>query len=167
MYRRIAFPLILMTLCAAMVVACQQRLSIKMNEAIPPTFSFHAGPLTHYKHLTFFLVQEVAPENQKVPAYEKTSAENKTIWWIWPEDSEKGEFENLPAITYGKVPAGWTQKVPEQGEPPPLVEGKVYQAGGPHVEVPSAVMRFTIRNGKAVRLPLYREEFENQKSGND
>ena len=36
---------------------------------------------------------------------------------------------------------------------PPLEEGKVYQAGGPEISVPEAVMRFTIRNGKPVRLP--------------
>ena len=158
MSRRLIF-INIVTLLVASMLACGKPLSISMNEDVPPTFSFHADAFTHYKHLTFFIVTEVAPENQKIPAYEKTLVENKTIWWIWPNDSEQGEFENLPAITYGKVPAGWIQKMPEQGGPPPLVEGKVYQAGGPQIEVPDAVMRFTIRNGKAVRVPFYREEF--------
>ena len=89
--------------------------------------------------------------------------ENKPVWWIFPENGEKGDYENLSAIEYGKLPVGWTQKVPEHGAAPPLVEGKVYEAGGPQIEVPWACMRFTIRNGKAVRLPLYREEFEKTK----
>jgi hypothetical protein len=138
-----------------------------MTESVPPTFSFDGSSFAHYKRADFFVVVEVAPENQKLPAYTYSPVEDKTIWWIWPDDSGDGELERLPAITYGKVPARWHQKVPEHGEPPPLVEGKVYEAGGPQVSVPEAFMRFTIRNGKAVRLPLYQEEFENQKGGND
>ena len=163
MYHRILLLLVSMALCAIIAVACQQRMSMKMSDGSPPTFSFQASTFTHYKYLTFFVVSEVATENVKIPAYEKTAVENQIVWWIFPGDSEKGEFKNLPAITYGELPAGWTQKVPEQGKPPLLVEGKVYQAGGPQIEVPDAVIRFTIRGGKAVRLPLYREEFESQK----
>jgi hypothetical protein len=61
---------------------------------------------------------------------------------------------NLPIVSYGKVPAGWTQKIPTQGEPPPLVEGHVYEAGGPPVDSHLAYMRFTIRNGAFVQLPV-------------
>ena len=167
MNRKIIFVLSLLALCASLVIACQERLTIEMNDAVPPTFRFRADSLTHYKHLTFFIIIEVPPENQKLPAYEKTPVEDKTVWWIFPNDSEKGDFKNLPAFTYGKIPAGWNQTIPKEGEPPPLVEGHVYEAGGPQIEVPWGFMRFTIRNGKAIRLPLYRDEFENQKDRND
>lgn len=143
-------------------------LSIEMSEAVPPTFSFDGGRFAHYKRADFFVVVEVAPENQKLPAYAHSPVEDKIIWWIWPDDYRDGELENLPAITYGTVPAGWHQRVPEGGgPPPPLVEGKVYEAGGPQISVPEAVMRFTIRNGKVVRLPLYQEESDKQQSGED
>ena len=131
-----------------------------MSEEVPPAFSFEAGPLTHSKHLSFFIVIELAPGNEKIPAYEQPRAANKTIWWIFPADAKGSEFENLPTITYGKTPPGWTQKTPERGEPPALVEGKFYEAGGPQIEVPWAHMRFTIRNGKAVRVPLSRDEMQ-------
>ena len=168
MNRRTIYLLLFTALCSAVAVACQEHLAVKMSEAVPPAFSFQASTFTHYKHLTFFIVIEVAPENQKLAAYEKTPVQNKTIWWIFPDDSQKGDFENLPSITYGKIPAGWNQTVPKNGEPPPtLIEGKVYEAGGPQVEVPWAHMRFTIRNGKAVRLPLYRDEFENHQNRSD
>ena len=47
-----------------------------------------------------------------------------------------------PTITYGKVPVGGTQKVPENGEPPPLVELKVYEPGGPQISVPNTFNLF-------------------------
>ena len=160
MNRKIVYLFTLIIVLSTLSFACREHMTIKMSDAVPPTFSFQAGPLTHFKHLTFFIVVELAPGNEKIPAYEQPPVENKTIWWIFPEHSEQGAFENLPAITYGKAPPGWTQKVPERGEAPALVEGKFYEAGGPQVEVPWAYMRFTIRNGKAVRVPLYRNEFE-------
>ena len=76
------------------------------------------------------------------------------IWQIWPDSYERGNVENIPQITYGVVPTGWTQKIPVQGTPPALVEGRIYEAGGPPIDSHLAYMRFTIRNGKIVTLPL-------------
>jgi hypothetical protein len=64
-----------------------------------------------------------------------------------------GESDNLPDFTYGKVPEGWRQSVPESGSPPLLVEGKMYEAGGNFHSGQEARLRFNIRHGKAVRLP--------------
>jgi len=160
MKRKLLSPAALLILLAALSLGCQEHMTIKMSEAVPPVFTFQASRLTHFKHLSFFVVIELAPGNEKIPAYESSLVKDKTLWWIFPEDSERGVYENLPEFTYGTVPTGWKQKTPEQGTPPALVEGKFYEAGGPQVEVPWAYMRFTIRNGKAVRVPMYREEFE-------
>ena len=156
MKRKLIPPAVLLIL----ISACQEHVTIKMSEAVPPVFTFQASRLTHFKHLSFFIVIELAPGNEKIPAYESPGVENKTIWWIFPEDSERGAYENLPEFTYGTVPPGWQQKTPEQGRPPTLVEGKFYDAGGPQIEVPWGYMRFTIRDGKAVRVSMFREEFE-------
>jgi hypothetical protein len=156
-------PTRFLAVLSVLAVSCNQPLSIKVSESIPPTFSFHASPFTHYKHLTFFIVIEVAPENEKLPAYSDTAVEDKTVWWIFPNEAAHGDYKNLPTITYGTVPTGWNQRVPARGGPPPLIEGKIYQAGGPQIEVPWAVMRFTIRHGKVVRLPFYEDEFEEKK----
>lgn len=59
-------------------------------------------------------------------------------------------IRDLPHITYGRVPAGFTQKIPAQGAPAPLVEGKIYEAGGPSSGANMNVFRFTIQNGSAV-----------------
>jgi len=148
---------------SVLAVSCSQPLSIKVGESVPPTFSFHASPFTHYKQLRFFILIEISPENQNLPAYANPKVEDKPVWWIFPNDAAHGDYKNLPSITYGTVPSGWNQKVPIMGKPPQLIEGRVYQAGGPQIEVPWAVMRFTIRNGKVVRLPFYEDEFEKTK----
>ena len=160
MKRKLLSPAALLILLAALSLGCQEHMTIKMSEAVPPVFTFQASRLTHFKHLSFFVVIELAPGNEKIPAYESSLVKDKTLWWIFPEDSERGVYENLPEFTYGTVPTGWKQKTPEQGPPPTLVEGKFYEAGGPQIELPWGYMRFTIRNGKAVRVPMYREEFE-------
>ena len=160
MKRRLIPPAGLLVLFSALSLGCQEHMTIKMSEAVPPVFRFQASRFTHFKHLSFFIVIELAPGNEKIPAYETPPAENKTVWWIFPDDSEQGSYENLPQFTYGTLPPGWKQKTPEQGKPPALIEGKFYEAGGPQIEVPWGFMRFTIQNGKAVRVPLYREEFE-------
>jgi hypothetical protein len=149
-------------LVLSLSTACGTPPTIHMNENVPPSFHFSGSRFAHHKYVAFFVVIELAPENEELPAYANTSVKNKTIWWIWPNDSANGQLQNLPVITYGQVPSGWIQKTPQDGEPPPLLEGRVYEAGGPQISVPHAFMRFTIRGGKAVRLPLYQDEFEHQ-----
>jgi hypothetical protein len=125
-----------------------------MTEEVPPRFSFSGGRFDHVSHLPFFIVVEVPAENQSVRWNQPQPKENRAIWWIFPETGADGELKNLPVITYGTLPPRFVQKVPEQGEPPKLEEGKVYEAGGPAVMVPCTYIRFTIRNGKAVRVPI-------------
>jgi hypothetical protein len=116
-----------------------------MDEGLPPSFRYKGNRWVECcKNLNFFVVSEVSPDNP--------SKEGKYIWWIWPKDTAKGESYNLPTFTYGKVPDGWRQTIPENGEPPPLVEGKTYEAGGNFHSGQDAHLRFTIRGGKAVRL---------------
>jgi hypothetical protein len=125
-----------------------------MNDRVPPSFDFSAGFSECCNYLRFLNVYEIPPENQNVPWSAKTPKEVVHLWEIVPKDANYVDAANLPTITYGKVPPGWVQKFPERGEPPPLLEGHVYEVGGPQVEVPHAYMRFTIRNGKAARIPI-------------
>ena len=125
-----------------------------MNDQVPPTFNFSPGIAECCNYLRFLNVYEIPPENQSVRWSAKAPRENIHLWEIAPKDVNYVEGRNLPVITYGKIPPGWVQKFPESGEPLPLLEGHVYEAGGPQVEVPQAFMRFAIRNGKAVRIPI-------------
>lgn len=125
-----------------------------MDGGVPPTFTFSRNG-GHVDYLDFFMVEEIAPENARVGRYEQDLKKNVPVWVVWPKGNSEGTLSNLPPITYGKVPDGFTQEIPAGGAAPPaLVEGKVYEAGGPEVSMPNGVIRFTIRNGKAVEVPM-------------
>jgi len=125
-------------------------LKVSMDGQVPPTFNFSRGFAECCDYLRFFSVYEIPPENQNLPWNAQTPKEDIHLWRIVPN----GGARYLPAITYGKVPPDCTQEVPNGGEPPLLLEGHVYQAGGPPVEVRGTLIRFTIRDGKAVRIPI-------------
>jgi hypothetical protein len=76
------------------------------------------------------------------------NVKDRVIWEISPKGS--ANVYNSPPITYGKIPAGFKQSIPEKGEPPPLLEGRRYQAGGPSSGANMEVFYFHIRNGQAV-----------------
>jgi hypothetical protein len=138
----------------SLVAGCRS-LTISISDSNPPVITFSASRFAECcRQLDFLGVYEVPLENQKIAKSASTPKENIILWQIWPNAGTDNSADGLPPITYGKVPLGFTQKIPTQGEPPPLVEGKIYEAGGPPISVPDAYMRFTIRNGKAVRLPI-------------
>lgn len=120
-------------------------LTISINDSNPPVFRFSAGQLAECcDHLAFLTVSEVPAGG--------SSPERKIIWQIWPVSGTDNSAKGLPPITYGQVPPGFEQKIPNDGPPPMLEEGKEYEASGPRVEVPNAYVRFRIQNGRAVRV---------------
>jgi len=133
------------------ITGCDFSPTIYLDGGNPPRFHYGGKD-----YLEFFVVEEIAPGNQNVPDVEQDTDKNKTLWWIFPKDSSAGKVRNLPTITYGIVPHNFVQKVPAQGAPPPLVEGKIYEAGGPAVSLRKGRLRFTIRDGKAVQIPIPR-----------
>lgn len=132
-------------LILGMSMACAGRVTIEMDQKIPPTFTFNRNA-DHVYFIPIFSVSEVTSSNQ-----EKRS---RVIWQIEPPTGPGREIENLPPITYGVVPRGFSQVIPATGAPPPLENGKTYEAGGPPVMVPKGFLRFTIRDGKAIRVPV-------------
>ena len=140
--------------CAAALIllfaaACEPNTTVYLNGGNPPRFGYKGGG-----YLEFFVVEEVAPENQNVPNVEQDTDKNKIMWWIYRKDSSAGKIGNLSTITYGIVPENFAQKVPSAGLPPPLVEGKVYEAGGPAISMPKGYLRFVIRNGQPLQIPI-------------
>jgi hypothetical protein len=65
MKRKLILPAVLLILFAALSLGCQEHMTIKMSEAVPPVFTFQASRFTHFKHLSFFIVIELAPGNEK------------------------------------------------------------------------------------------------------
>ena len=141
----------LMLVITCFLTACHP-LRASLNETLPPSFNFRSGFAECCNFLTFFRVEEVVAENQSLPWLRSKPKENIALWEVWAEGNNSG---HVPAvITYGKVPSGFVQKIPQSGAPPDLIEGRVYDAYGPPSLVPETYIRFTIRDGKAVRLPV-------------
>jgi hypothetical protein len=49
-------------------------------------------------------------------------------------------------------PEGFIQTIPEIGAPPQLIEGRVYNVGGPAINANGGEVRFTLRDGKAIEI---------------
>jgi hypothetical protein len=100
------------------------------------------------------MVTEVDPEKPTLSPAQRDSSKDIVLWEILPSNItyEERKMWNLPPITYGKVSKEFVQKIPANGEPPPLIEGKTYEAGGPASNANGGSMFFTIRNGKAVTI---------------
>ena len=118
--------------------ACERNTTVAIYESKnPPTFS-----LSGNGYLNFFWVSEV------------DNGRDRILWQIWPAEIQSTATADLPHITYARVPPSFTQKIPAKGAPAPLVEGKIYEAGGPSSGADMDVFRFTIKDGSAVEIPL-------------
>src|SRR5919106_414630 len=135
--------------------SCERNTTVAIHEnKNPPTFS-----LSGNGHLNFFWVSEV-DATQPIPKDAQTmNGSDRILWEIWPVEIQSTAIPDLPHITYAKVPTGFTQKIPAQGAPAPLVEGKIYEAGGPSSGANMNVFRFTIKDGSAVEMSLPEDRY--------
>lgn len=131
--------LLLASLLLGVMSGCERDMTIQIDGQNPPTFELDGNG-----ELVFLLVTEVQPDNPRPSG-------NPRLWEIRPTEVKK--IWELPSITYGVIPEGFRQVIPESGSPPPLVEGKTYSLGGPADNANGGSIWFTIRNGKSVRVP--------------
>lgn len=124
-------------------------MTISVGEQSPPTFK-----LSGSGNLMFFAVWEVHAENQRRSPFDRDGNKNTLLWQVSPDDlnSHAKVISRLPPITYGSVPTGFMQKVPESGSPPILIEGKIYEAGGPASNANGGFVWFTVRSGRVVKV---------------
>jgi hypothetical protein len=120
---------------------------VSVDGRIPPTFNLDGSG-----HQIFFVISEISPENH-VRVAKRNSEKDTPLWKIRPKEGTADRAWDWPPITYGKVPTGFEQEFPEQSDPPQLVEGKVYAAGGPANGAKGGEVWFTIRDGKSVEVP--------------
>lgn len=126
-------------LSLAGLVACERPLTIAITkDSNPPSFE-----LSGSGSLVFFTVFEVFPD-------QTPSVDDPVMWKIEP--TKDITISSVPEITYGVVPPGFTQITPTSGPPPPLLEGKLYQLGGPAHYADGGSIRITIKEGKTVKV---------------
>jgi hypothetical protein len=113
-------------------------MGIKIDGKNPPTFT-----LSGSGNLVFLSLGEV--RDNKPPPLGAPD-----LWKIRPGVNNK--ISKLPSITYGIVPDGFIQVVPASGAPAPLMEGKVYEFGGPADSAGGGSIWFTIQGGKSMEV---------------
>ena len=73
-------------------------------------------------------------EHDPAPEIPEPSDPEKIIVWRIAPAVQNGArryvpMNKIPPITYGQVPEGWEQVIPESGAPPALLDGYVYRIG--------------------------------------
>jgi hypothetical protein len=131
--------MILSFLILVVTTGCERDTQIKIDGKNPPTFT-----LSGSGSLIFLSLVEV--HDNRPPLLGAPD-----LWKIRPVGNNK--ISRLPSITYGTVPNGFRQEIPASGAPPPLIEGKVYEFGGPADSANGGSIWFTIRGGKSVEVP--------------
>ena len=141
-----ALPLLLL---ATLIISCESATTVSIDGKVPPTFE-----MTGSGEMVFFIVREISPDNQKLAPAQRDSRKDSVLWQIAPDALSSSEkvVSRLPGITYAVVPKGFVQKRPESDAPPALVEGKVYEAGGPATNAQGGFVWFTIRGGKTIQV---------------
>lgn len=129
------------------MAACEIDMSVAVEGKNLPIFKLSGSGNLH-----FFIVSEVSPENLKQLPIGRNSDGDTILWEIWPTNLsfEQTRIWKLPFIIYGKIPEGFVQKIPVNGEPPALVEGKMYSAGGLAANANGGFVLFTILKGEIV-----------------
>ena len=139
--------IILVTLVAGIiVVACTQEpdLGLDLNNKPPPSFSFSGRTLA-----ASFEILDL-PRTRPLSKTNPFSFTGETIWKISAPERIKGV--KWPSVTYGEIPSGFSQAVPDHGRPPTLVENKLYAARIVGDQDAKTTLFFEIRNGKPVNV---------------
>ena len=106
---------ILLLVAVFVFTACyEEDMTVSIDQRTPPTFT-----LSGSGNLAFFGVWEVARENQNRLPSERDGDKDTILWQIWPNGLSADEkvIRRLPRITYGSIPPGFVQKIPQDGAP--------------------------------------------------
>lgn len=125
------------------MMACENSTRVAIDKKSPPTFTLSGtGNLAQ--------VYVFGP----LPNLEKFQENPPIMWQLDPgPDMRNKSISDLPPITYGKLPPGFTQIIPHECAPAPLVEGQLYTVTAHTFDAPGGYTNFTIREGKTVILP--------------
>jgi hypothetical protein len=129
-----------------MVAACTQEpdLDVDLKERTPASFVFSGRSLA-----SSFEILEV-PRTKPLSKTNPFSFTGTTIWKISAPQEIRGA--QWPSITYGEVPNGFSQTIPDHGPPPILTVEKLYAAQIVGDKDTKTALFFEIRNGKPVNV---------------
>jgi hypothetical protein len=110
------FEVILLLMLSLITVACERDTRLVIERSHTPKFILSgSGELGS--------LRVVGPLRQR-----EAHGEDASVYWmIKPaQEGDPERIETLSPITYGRVPLGYVQIYPEQGEAPPLLESESY-----------------------------------------
>jgi|SRR5882724_6740594 hypothetical protein len=139
--------IVLFTLAVGMIVAaCTQEpdLGLDLDKNTPLSFSFVGRT-----HAASFEILEL-PRTKPLSKTNPFSFIGETIWKMSAANGI--EANKWPRITYGEIPSGFSQTVPDHAPPPKLAEGKLYAARILGERDATTTLFFEIRNGKSVNV---------------
>jgi len=130
-------------LCAAIMTGCEEDTRIRIDGENPPTFKFTGSGQVYFIRVI------------KEPSESKDWEKNEGgIWQLnLNDETKKKSISDYPAIKYGQAPIGFAQVVPKDGAAPPLEEGETYYVFTPTMGANGDGIRFTIKNGRSMKLP--------------
>jgi hypothetical protein len=136
---RIATLIILLGI--GVLTACEENTRIALDSSNPPKIS-----LSGSGHISLLTVEDYSRGEQNESS---SPNENTIIWWIAPRNGITTAVRNLEPISYGTIPSGFIQKIPENGSPPALQEGHVYEIWVAVSGAKAGSLKFTMKNGRA------------------
>lgn len=140
------FSILIMTLP---LPSCEHRRRVVIESGSPPQFRISGpGSLDHFEITGPDLDRDASNRRGNrdyLPAM-------KVYWRLAPTPDTKQALEGIGTIRYGQIPRGLIQVYPEQGPPPPLVEGDLYNVHLEPDNSDSFNTFFSIREGKIVAV---------------
>jgi hypothetical protein len=153
---------ILLVLLSIIGLGCESD-AVPIEGGNPPRIGFWTGALQLYVMGPYTLEQlkqgyKIAEGKTSITTEEAKQGERirgKKTCIMWQLDPGTGFRRSEPYITYGRVPDGFRQVYPANGEPPePLIEGKIYAVIAPSYDTDNIKRAyFMIDKGKAVVVP--------------
>ena len=137
---------VLLSLLALCSCEPDTAVDVALGGKVPPTFSF-SGPWWARD----FQILEVPPKS--VNKNGQNTEQVKKIWLVTLGNDNGRRAKDWPRITYGSIPEGFIQQIPNVGtSPPQLIEGKIYVAQALDNALNGGACYFVIRNGKSVTV---------------
>jgi len=145
-FRVFILSALLLTLLTIACIERDTKLTIKGKN--PPSFVMSGSG-------TLGSLRVLGPSRQR-----EVYGEDASVYWmIKPEpEADPKAVETLSPITYGRVPPGYVQVYPEQGEAPPLVERETYFIDISTNGANGVRMNFTLQNQSNIHFISQRLE---------
>jgi hypothetical protein len=138
--------LLLLGSFAAALVACEIDTRVSISKPrLPPTFHLSGSG----KAGRFIVVGPYA----KAEDLDSYTPDVDVTWELLSQSYGQRDFDEVPPITYGIVPRGFTQQKPASGAPPALEEGKFYKITAPSVNAGFRALCFKIEQASAMNVP--------------